>query len=56
LEELNRDLCAQIRSGNLDIASPALEQHLELTTLDKVSIDQPNYSGLKIAQSREEKA
>lgn len=56
LEELNRDLCAQIRSDNLDIASPALEQHLELTTLDKVSIDQPNYSGLKIAQSRQEKA
>jgi hypothetical protein len=56
LEELNRDLCARIRSGNLNIASPALEQHLELTTLDKVSIDQPNYSGLKIAQSRQEKA
>jgi len=56
LEELNRELCAQIRSGNLDIASPALEKHLELTTLDKVSIDQPNYSGLKIAQARQEKA
>jgi hypothetical protein len=56
LEELNRELCAQIRSGKLDIASPPLEKHLELTTFDKVSIEQPNYSGLKIAQSRQEKA
>jgi hypothetical protein len=56
LEELNRELCNQIRSDNLNIASRALEEHLELTTLDKVSIDQPNYSGLKIAQSRQEKA
>jgi hypothetical protein len=52
LEELNRDLCRQIRQGKISIESEALRQHLELTTLDKVSIDQPNYSGLKIAQSR----
>ena len=56
LEELNRELCAQIRSGKLDIASTPLEKHLELTTFDKVSIDQQNYSGLKITQSRQEKA
>lgn len=52
LEELNRELCRQIRQGKISIESEALRQHLELTTLDKVSIDQPNYSGLKIAQSR----
>jgi hypothetical protein len=56
LKELNGELCAQIRSGKIDIASTALENHLERTTLDKVSIDQPNYSGLKIAQARQEKA
>jgi hypothetical protein len=56
LKELNCELCAQIRSGKIDIASTALENHLERTTLDKVSIDQPNYSGLKIAQARQEKA
>ena len=50
--ELNRELCQRIRSGTLDIASEALEQHLELTTLDKVAIDQPNYSGLKLARQR----
>jgi hypothetical protein len=49
LEELNRELCQRIRTGTLDIASEPLEQHLELTTLDKVAIDQPNYSGLKLA-------
>jgi hypothetical protein len=52
LEDLNRELCEQIRSGKIDIESDALRQHLELTTLDKVGIDQPNYSGLKIARKR----
>jgi hypothetical protein len=51
LEELNRALCKQIRDGALAIETPGLQQHLELTTLDKVAIDQPNYSGLKIAQA-----
>jgi hypothetical protein len=50
LEELNRALCKQIRDGAMAIDSAGLQQHLELTTLDKVAIDQPNYSGLKIAQ------
>jgi hypothetical protein len=52
LDGLNRELCKQIRDGNLNIDSNALRQHLELTTLDKIAIDQPNYSGLKIAKTR----
>lgn len=52
LDEMNRELCAQIRHGKIDIESEALRQHLELTTLDKVAIDQPGYSGLKIARTR----
>jgi hypothetical protein len=52
LEDLNRELCERIRDGRADIESDALRQHLELTTLDKVAIDQPSYSGLKIAKSR----
>jgi hypothetical protein len=52
LEDLNRELCHRIRNGKIDIESDALRQHLELTTLDKVGIDQPNYSGLKIARTR----
>jgi hypothetical protein len=52
LEDLNRELCKRLRAGEIDIESDALRQHLELTTLDKVGIDQPNYSGLKIARNR----
>jgi len=52
IEDLNRELCNRIRTGKIDVESEALRQHLELTTLDKVSIDQPNYSGLKIAKGR----
>lgn len=52
LEDLNRDLCQRIREGKIAIESEALRRHLELTTLDKVGIDQPNYSGLKIARTR----
>ncbi|HSC61021.1 MAG TPA: DUF6285 domain-containing protein [Rhizomicrobium sp.] len=52
LDNLNRELCKQIRDGKIGIDSEALRQHLELTTLDKITIDQPNYSGLKIAKAR----
>jgi len=49
LEDLNRELCKTIRDGAIDLETPALREHLELTTRDKVAIDQPNYSGLKQA-------
>jgi len=47
LDELNRELCAKIREGALDLSTPGLAGHLEKTTRDKVSIDQPAYSGLR---------
>jgi len=49
LEDLNRELCARLRAGSLSLDDDALREHLEATTIAKVSIDQPNYSGLKIA-------
>lgn len=52
LDNLNRELCKQIRDGKIGIDSEVLRRHLELTTLDKITIDQPNYSGLKIAKAR----
>jgi hypothetical protein len=52
-EDLNRDLCRAIRGGNIDILSPALQQHLERIARAKVEIDQPNYSGLRIAHERD---
>ncbi|HXC55173.1 MAG TPA: DUF6285 domain-containing protein [Rhizomicrobium sp.] len=47
LPQLNRELCAQIRSGRIGLETPGLAEHLTATTRDKVGIDQPNYGGLK---------
>jgi len=52
-EELNRALCQAIRSSELDVLSPELQQHLERTARAKIEIDQPNYSGLRIARERD---
>jgi hypothetical protein len=49
LEDLNAELCDQIRSGNLDHRNQDLMEHLFRTTMGKVSIDQPNYSAYKRA-------
>jgi hypothetical protein len=49
LDELNRELCRRIRTGEFTLATPGLAEHLEKTTRDKVAIDQPGYSGLKQA-------
>jgi hypothetical protein len=45
LEEMNRTLCRRIREGAIALDDPALAEHLCRTTVDKVAIDQPNYSG-----------
>jgi len=47
LEELNRELCKKIREGTIDLETKGLKEHLDLTTRDKVAIDQPTYSGLR---------
>ena len=53
LEALNRTLCSAIRTGELDILSPQLQQHLEHHARAKIEIDQPTYSGLRIARERD---
>jgi len=53
LDGLNRELCKRIRDGKLTMETPGLVAHLEKTTRDKIAIDQPGYSGFKIAQERE---
>lgn len=45
LDALNRELCHRIRTGKIAWNDPALGAHLVETTLAKVAIDQPNYSG-----------
>lgn len=47
LDELNRQLCRAIRSADIALDDPALAAHLRETTIAKVRIDQPSYSGLK---------
>jgi len=52
LDQLNRALAARIASGDITLQTPGLADHLRRTTLDKVAIDQPSYSGFKSAVAR----
>ena len=52
LDTLNRELCRRIRSDELTLDNPLLEKHLWQTTLDKVAVDQPKYSGYRTALGR----
>ena len=49
MRALNALLCTRIKSGEIALDDPQLVSHLRQTTLSKVQIDQPNYSGLKTA-------
>jgi hypothetical protein len=54
LAELNRELCARIRAGTLGLETPGLARHLRETTLAKLAVDQPKYSGhLRALAARE---
>ena len=45
LKELNRILCEKINNDEINIKDNNLIDHLYKTTMEKLSIDQPNYSG-----------
>jgi hypothetical protein len=47
LIELNRTLAERIASGEVDLKTPGLADHLWQTTLDKLAVDQPNYASYK---------
>ena len=49
LDELNRELCRRIRTGDVGMMTPGIGEHMRATTIDKVAIDQPSYSGFKAA-------
>ena len=55
LIELNRALAEAIASGELDLETPGLADHLWQTTLDKLAVDQPNYASYKREVGREGK-
>jgi len=46
---LNRALAQRIADGDLDLSTPGLAEHLWATTLDKLAVDQPTYSGYRAA-------
>ena len=47
LKELETELSARIRRGELDLQSPGVAEHLWQTTLDKMKIDQPAYASYR---------
>jgi len=52
LLNLNRELCRRIRSAEIALDDPMLAAHLCATTLAKVAVDQPNYSGFQKSPHR----
>jgi hypothetical protein len=47
LKELNQLLAGRIRTGEIELATPGVKEHLWQTTLAKLSVDQPNYAAYK---------
>lgn len=46
LDELTSDLCARLRTGELDAATPGLLAALSAITADRLAIDQPRYAAV----------
>ena len=53
LLELNRVLAEKIASGEMDLSTPGLADHLWQTTLAKLAVDQPTYGSYKREVERE---
>ena len=47
LPDLNRALTEKIASGEIDLTTPGLSEHLWQTTMAKLAVDQPNYASYK---------
>jgi Domain of unknown function (DUF6285) len=47
LAELNRALVDRIASGEADLQTPGLADHLWQTTMAKLAVDQPNYAAYR---------
>ena len=52
LGELNRALAERIATGEFDLQTPALAEHLWQTTMAKLAVDQPNYGSYKRERER----
>jgi hypothetical protein len=47
LTDLNRALAEKIASGEIDLNTPGMSEHLWQTTMAKLAVDQPNYGSYK---------
>ena len=47
LEDLNRELCEQIRDGQWALDDPDLLDHLRKVSLENLGVDNPRYSAYK---------
>jgi hypothetical protein len=47
LTDLNRVLAGNIATGEVDLQTPGLAEHLWQTTMDKLAVDQPNYASYR---------
>jgi hypothetical protein len=52
LLDLNRALADRIASGEADLNTPGLAEHLWQTTLAKLAVDQPNYAAYRREQEK----
>jgi hypothetical protein len=52
LAELNTALAEALASGAKGLSSPGVSEHLRATALEKLQVDQPNYSGYQAALER----
>jgi hypothetical protein len=47
LAELNAELARRISTGDLDLTTPGLSDHLWATTMAKLAVDQPTYAAYR---------
>ncbi|HML08746.1 MAG TPA: DUF6285 domain-containing protein [Xanthobacteraceae bacterium] len=52
LDAMRNELCRRISSGELTLDQPALREHLRATTMERLAVDQPNYSAYLAAVAR----
>ena len=47
LAELNAELARRIETGEVDLTTPRLSEHLWATTMAKLAVDQPTYAAYR---------
>jgi hypothetical protein len=52
LAELNTALADALASGEMGLTTPGVSEHLRATTLEKLQVDQPSFSGYLTALER----